>query len=144
MQSQRAQGESEFVFFMKNLLAASAAASVAEIATIPIDTAKVRLQIQGKSEEAVPKYNGFMGTMKTITAEEGPAALYNGLTAGLQRQILFAGLRIGLYIPVRNMIAGELKPGENPTLKTKILAALCTGAIGISIANPTDVVKIRL
>ena len=42
------------------------------------------------------------------------------------------------------MIAGELKPGENPTLPTKILAALCTGAIGISIANPTDVVKIRL
>ena len=42
------------------------------------------------------------------------------------------------------MIAGELKPGENPTLRVKILAALCTGAIGISIANPTDVVKIRM
>jgi len=57
---------------------------------------------------------------------------------------VFAGLRIGLYIPVRNMIAGELKPGENPTLTTKILAALCTGAIGITVANPTDVVKVRL
>lgn len=42
------------------------------------------------------------------------------------------------------MIAGELKPGENPTLKTKILAGLCTGAIGISIANPTDVVKVKM
>ena len=42
------------------------------------------------------------------------------------------------------MIAGELKPGENPTLTTKILAALCTGAIGITVANPTDVVKVRL
>lgn len=42
------------------------------------------------------------------------------------------------------MIAGELKPGENPTLATKILAALATGTIGISIANPTDVVKVRL
>lgn len=85
-----------------------------------------------------------MGTMKTIAAEEGPFALYNGLSAGLQRQIVFAGLRIGLYIPVRNLIAGELKPGENPTLRVKILAGLCTGAIGISIANPTDVVKVRL
>jgi solute carrier family 25 uncoupling protein 8/9 len=45
---------------------------------------------------------------------------------------------------VRNAIAGELKPGENPSLRTKILAGLCTGAIGISVANPTDVVKIRL
>jgi len=58
--------------------------------------------------------------------------------------MIFAGLRIGLYIPVRNLIAGELKPGENPTLAVKILAALCTGCIGISVANPTDVVKVRL
>lgn len=146
MQAQKREGESELVFFMKNLLAASTAGCVAEVATIPIDTAKVRLQIQGKNLDpnTLPKYNGFMGTMKTITAEEGPRALYNGLAAGLQRQILFAGLRIGLYVPVRNMIAGELKPGENPTLATKILAGLATGAIGISIANPTDVVKVRM
>ena len=43
MQSQRAEGESAAKFFMKNLLAASTAGCVAEIATIPIDTAKVRL-----------------------------------------------------------------------------------------------------
>src|SRR6185436_3247042 len=42
------------------------------------------------------------------------------------------------------MIAGELKPGENPTLGTKVLAGLSTGAIAITFANPTDVVKIRL
>jgi len=45
---------------------------------------------------------------------------------------------------VRNLIAGELKPGENPSIGVKILAGLMTGAIGISVANPTDVVKIRL
>lgn len=68
MQAQRAPGESDFKFFMKNLLAASVAGCVAEIATIPIDTAKVRLQIQGKSADPniKPKYQGFMGTMKTI------------------------------------------------------------------------------
>jgi hypothetical protein len=27
---------------------------------------------------------------------------------------------------------------------TKILAAMATGTIGISVANPTDVVKVRL
>lgn len=91
-----------------------------------------------------PKYQGFLHTLSTVSREEGFFSLYNGLNPGLQRQFIFAGLRIGLYIPVRNMIAGELKPGENPTLMTKILAGLCTGAIGISVANPTDVVKIRL
>jgi len=42
------------------------------------------------------------------------------------------------------MICGELKPGENPTLLTKIFAAMITGTIGISVANPTDVVKVKL
>lgn len=69
---------------MKNVAAAATAACIAEIATIPIDTVKVRLQIQNKvaSGEA-PKYNGFLGTAKTIAGEEGITALYNGLTAGL-------------------------------------------------------------
>lgn len=70
--------------------------------------------------------------------------MFNGLNPGLQRQFIFAGIRIGLYAPVRNMYAGELKPGENPTLLVKILAGLTTGAIGICVANPTDVVKVRL
>lgn len=85
MQAQRAEGESALKFFLKNVAAASTAACVAEIATIPIDTAKVRLQIQGKNmnPSVTPKYNGFLGTMKTISAEEGPRALYNGLSAGL-------------------------------------------------------------
>lgn len=43
MQAQRAEGESAIKFFLKNLACASAAACVAEFATIPIDTAKVRL-----------------------------------------------------------------------------------------------------
>lgn len=146
MNVQRAEGESAIKFFLKNVGAAATAACIAEIATIPVDTAKVRLQVQGKSTTpgVAPKYNGFLGTMKTIAGEEGPRALYNGLSAGLQRQIVFAGLRIGLYVPVRTAIAGELKPGETPSLRTKILAAMCTGTIGISVANPTDVVKVKM
>ena len=42
------------------------------------------------------------------------------------------------------MICGPLKPGENPTLLQKIAAGLASGAIGISVANPTDVVKVRM
>ncbi len=130
---------------MKNVGSAATAACIAEIATIPIDTVKVRLQIQSKmASGAAPKYNGFLGTAKTVASEEGFFALYNGLTAGLQRQVVFAGLRIGLYVPVRTLIAGELKPGENPTLAVKILAAMATGTIGICVANPTDLVKVRL
>ena len=43
MNTQRREGESKAVFFLKNVLSASAAAMIAEVATIPLDTAKVRL-----------------------------------------------------------------------------------------------------
>lgn len=145
MQVQRAEGESALKFFLKNVASAATAACIAEIATIPIDTVKVRLQIQSKMASGEkPKYVGFLGTARTIASEEGFVSLYNGLTAGLQRQVVFAGLRIGLYVPVRTLIAGELKPGENPTLLVKIAAAMATGTIGICVANPTDLVKVRM
>ena len=91
-----------------------------------------------------PKYNGMFHSIKTIFAEEGPKALWKGITAGLQRQVVFAGIRIGLYPSVRDAICGPLKEGQQPTMGQRILAALLTGAIGISVASPTDVVKIRL
>ena len=79
-----------------------------------------------------------------MAAEEGFTSLWSGLSPGLQRQFINSGLRIGLYVPIRNIICGPMKPGENPTLLQKILAGLATGAIGISVANPTDLVKIRM
>ena len=84
MNVQKAEGESAIKFFFKNVGCAATAACVAEIATIPIDTVKVRLQIQSKQVgNEAPKYNGFLGNAKTIAGEEGFTALYNGLTAGL-------------------------------------------------------------
>jgi hypothetical protein len=62
------------------------AACTAEIVTLPIDTAKVRLQIQHAPVAGMqPKYRGMIGTMGTIAKEEGAAALWAGLTPGLHR-----------------------------------------------------------
>jgi solute carrier family 25 uncoupling protein 8/9 len=121
------------------------AGSVAEIFTIPLDTAKVRLQIQGtnlKPGDTI-KYKGLIGTALTIAREEGPASLYKGLSAGLQRQMVFASIRIGAYDSVKQLFVAKDFTGEIPLFK-KILAALTTGAVGIMVANPTDVVKVRL
>lgn len=85
-----------------------------------------------------------MQTMGKVSAEEGPFALWSGLVPGLQRQFINAGLRVGMYIPIRDVITGPLKPGENPSLLQKIAAGMCSGALGIAVANPTDVVKIRM
>ncbi|KAJ6424873.1 hypothetical protein OIU84_025612 [Salix udensis] len=123
------------------------AACFAEFCTIPLDTAKVRLQLQRKilATEGVslPKYRGLLGTVATIAREEGLAALWKGITAGLHRQFIYGGLRIGLYEPVKTFLVGSDFVGDIP-LYQKILAALLTGAMAIVIANPTDLVKVRL
>lgn len=62
-----------------------------------------------------------------------------GLTPGLQRQFIFTGLRLGLYEHVRNMFADDQ---GHTGLGGRIAAALMTSALGITVANPADVVKV--
>ena len=82
--------------------------------------------------------------MGKVASEEGPLALFGGLSAGLQRQLIFAGLRIGLYVPIRDMITGPLPEGVYPSMMQKVSTALITGTIAISVANPTDLVKVKM
>lgn len=59
------------------------------------------VQLQGESQIAegvgALKYRGVFGTITTMVRTEGARSLYNGLVAGLQRQMSFASVRIGLY-----------------------------------------------
>ncbi|GAQ86261.1 Mitochondrial oxidative phosphorylation uncoupling protein [Klebsormidium nitens] len=134
---------------LQNFAASAIAACTAEVTTLPIDTAKVRLQLQGKAiageggKLAELKYRGLLGTVGTVAKEEGVGALWKGVVPGLHRQVLFGGLRIGLYEPVKNLYVGKDFQGDVPLIK-KIAAGLTTGALGILVANPTDLVKVRL
>ena len=87
----------------KTFPASAFSACFAELCTLPFDTGKVRLQLQGTPTPGVtPKYKGLIGTVGTIAKEEGAAALWKGWQPGLHRQCLFGGLRIGLYDPVKS------------------------------------------
>lgn len=75
-----------------------------QLCTIPLDTAKVRLQLQKRAalgeEGDTAKYKGLLGTVATIAKEEGLLALWKGIIPGLHRQFIYGGLRISLYEPV--------------------------------------------
>ncbi|KAI5675058.1 hypothetical protein M9H77_06008 [Catharanthus roseus] len=137
------------ISFAGIFLSSAIAACFAELCTIPLDTAKVRLQLQKRatlSEEeggTGAKYKGLFATILTIAKEEGLLALWKGIIPGLHRQCLYGGLRIGLYGPVKTFLIGSAATGD-VSLFIKILAALITGAIAIAVANPTDLVKVRL
>jgi len=129
-------------------VSAGLAGCIADAMTFPLDVAKVRLQIQGEVGEAKTafKYRGMFGTIVTIARQEGPLALYNGIVPGLQRQVCFCSVRLGLYDTVKGQYIkffnAQDSGGANVLLR--ILAACTTGAIAVSVAQPTDVVKVRM
>ena len=66
------------------------AAVSAEIATFPVDTAKVRLQLQGQTKDhrwSKMRYTGTVHCLACITKEEGIRAVYKGLAPALIRQV---------------------------------------------------------
>ncbi|NWH42378.1 UCP3 protein, partial [Chloropsis hardwickii] len=126
-------------------VSAGMAGCIADLCTFPLDTAKVRLQIQG--EVRIPRtissveYRGVLGTLSTMVRTEGARSLYSGLAAGLQRQMSFASIRIGLYDSVKQLYTP--KGAENTGMATRLLAGCTTGAVAVACAQPTDVVKVR-
>nr|XP_035934829.1 mitochondrial brown fat uncoupling protein 1 isoform X2 [Halichoerus grypus] len=125
------------------IFSAGVAACVADVITFPLDTAKVRLQIQGECQTSrAIRYKGVLGTVTTLAKTEGPMKLYSGLPAGLQRQISFASLRIGLYDTVLEFFSTEKETTAG--LGSKIAAGLTTGGVAVFIGQPTEVVKVRL
>ncbi|KAJ8280171.1 hypothetical protein GJAV_G00051390 [Gymnothorax javanicus] len=123
---------------------AGLAACFADLVTFPLDTAKVRLQIQGEAQAKgtakVMKYRGVFGTIATMVRTEGPRSLYSGLVAGLHRQMSFASVRIGLYDSMKKFYT---RGSENAGIVSRLMAGCTTGAMAVTFAQPTDVVKVR-
>uniref|UniRef100_A0A4X2LLA3 Uncoupling protein 2 n=1 Tax=Vombatus ursinus TaxID=29139 RepID=A0A4X2LLA3_VOMUR len=127
-------------------LGAGTAAYIADLITFPLDMAKVQLQIQGESQGAIrassatAQYQGVMGTILIMVKTEDSGSLYNGLVAGLQRQVSFASVQIGLYDSVKQFYT---KGSEHAGIGSRLLAGCTTGALPVGVAQPTDVVKVR-
>jgi len=117
----------------------------------PMDVIKVRLQLQNQLEKvsvahfygAQTRYHGFSHAAVTIIKEEGVQGLMKGITASMIRELSYSSLRLGLYDPIKNFLAPNTKDKNDFTLMQKIMAGALSGAIGSSIVNPTDLVKIR-
>ncbi|XP_072752604.1 dicarboxylate carrier UCP2 isoform X2 [Anoplolepis gracilipes] len=141
------------------LLTAGTAACIADLATFPLDTAKVRMQIAGEGQALLlasaegsvfavrAGQPGLFQTIGNIIRIEGARSLYGGLSAGLQRQMCFASIRLGLYDSVKSLYAGIFDGDRNGTsmnIGVRVAAGITTGALAVLVAQPTDVVKVRL
>ncbi|XP_056350997.1 dicarboxylate carrier SLC25A8-like isoform X3 [Oenanthe melanoleuca] len=122
-------------------VSAGMAGCVADLCTFPLDTAKVQGEVRIPQTIGSVEYRGVVGTLSTMVRTEGARSLYRGLAAGLQRQMSFASIRIGLYDSVKQLYTP--KGAENIGMSTRLLAGCTTGAVAVACAQPTDVVKVR-
>eukprot|EP01038_Epipyxis_sp_PR26KG_P006961 gene6961-9516_t len=108
----------------------------------PMDVSKTRLQI----ETTKGVRTNLQGVMVRLYKEGGILGLWKpGLSASIIREFLSSGPRAGFYVPVRNELRKHFDESDPfQSALSKILAALTTGTMGAMIANPIDVLKIRL
>lgn len=133
------------------LLTAGCAACVADVLTFPLDTIKVRLQIQGEAAavaaagSAVGHPRGVWSALLSVARQEGVSSLYSGLVPGLQRQMAFSAVRIGAYDSFKNYYQ-ELTGIDRGMglMLIRVSAGVTTGTLAILLAQPTDVVKVRM
>jgi len=124
---------------------AGLAACIADMFTFPLDTTKVRLQIQGEGGVAAVQSSGVLRTLANIVKYEGVTALYSGIVPGLQRQMAFSAIRIGAYETVRESYREMTGARDGlQMLGVRIAAGVTTGTLAILVAQPTDVVKVRM
>eukprot|EP00003_Mantamonas_plastica_P014323 TRINITY_DN2484_c0_g4_i1.p1 TRINITY_DN2484_c0_g4~~TRINITY_DN2484_c0_g4_i1.p1 ORF type:complete len:308 (-),score=96.28 TRINITY_DN2484_c0_g4_i1:15-938(-) len=113
--------------------------------TNPIDVAKVRLQLQGESSGQTKKYTGILNALKTMKNEEGIVRGWGrGMQATLMREASYSSLRLGMYDPIKDIVAGnDDSHGLAMPLWKKIAAGGISGALSGALANPFDLIKVR-
>lgn len=126
--------------FLVGFLAGAVGSSISETITIPLDTAKVRMMLYGMSG----KYATVSSTLRTIKTEQGFARLWKGFDAAIARQIVFAGLKLALYEPLKVAVCSNEEEIKMTPLHKKIFAGVVGGGIACYFASPFDLVKIRM
>lgn len=147
---------------LENFALSALAPSMAVIFTLPFDTVKVRMQLQGEvkfmkdaagktvrvSTDKVYK-NSFDCLWKTFKYE-GIRGLEKGLAPSILKESSKNVFRLGLYDPILTMMHPRDNDDDNklnistaPAWKRMFAGGIC-GALGAVSANPFELVKTRL
>jgi len=100
------------------------------------------MQIRSGFVTSTQYRNSFLA-VHSIVSREGIGALWKGISPALLRQSTYGSMRYGFYSPFKNLLGVPDNPRLVPLWK-KVVAGSASGAISSIIANPTDLVKIRM
>ena len=132
---------------LREIAAGSIASSTTASIFSPLECVKTRMQVQMDPTANVLKiYNrGFGRALLSIFKSDGILLTWShGFVGFVGRDFLYSGLRIGCYPTVRALYAGEGTDKASVSLLTKIAAGATTGGVGSAVANPFDVIRVRM
>lgn len=121
------------------------ASCTAEFGTFPIDTTKTRLQVQGQhnSLHTELRYRGMTHALAEISKHEGYRALYAGIAPAVLRQSTYGTIKFGTYYTLKKFVA-QYRQDPKEDVFMNVLCAVTAGMLSSAIANPTDVLKVRM
>lgn len=130
-------------------ISSALASGLAEIATLPTDVVKVRLQIQQDlPNQNIVKYRGFIDCTYRIIKEESVLALWKGFIPALVRQVLYSSMSLVIYEPVTHFLTLTTQKitGKNheSSFTHRFVAGGISGVIGIICFNWTEVIKTQM
>mmetsp|Transcript_23025 Transcript_23025/g.64765 ORF Transcript_23025/g.64765 Transcript_23025/m.64765 type:complete len:335 (-) Transcript_23025:141-1145(-) len=137
----------------REMAAASCAMTATSVVFNPFDVVKTKLQTQNQLSKDASKriYTGTLHCARRCILEDGlvRGLWLPGLIASIMRDIVNGGIRMGGYAAAVRALHEQVPWGAPsgalaPTFGTRVLAGLLTGFTGAILANPTDVVKVRL
>lgn len=118
--------------------------TTATLFTHPIDTVKLRLQLQGAyAARDGPRYNGLVSGLYRVSRDEGIFALYYGISPAILRAATYSATRLGMYEPLRTKFT-ELSGKTEAGFGVKIAASVSSGAMGAFVGNPCELIKVRM
>ena len=103
----------------------------------PANTAAVRLNLASQSS-AVPV--SFPQFISQLAKEKKLMSLYDGLSAGVARQVVYATARLGLFEVIRDELA-KYRPTD---IYSRLVSGCVSGGIASLMACPIEVSLVRL
>ncbi|CAE7244425.1 PUMP1 [Symbiodinium natans] len=125
--------------FLGDVAAAGLGAAVTDTIFNPLAMITVRLQV----DKDKVLYRDLRQCALRIFQEEGLLGLWlPGLVATWMRAFTQTGLRLGLYPSIKRLYQSAGLGDDN--LAVKICSGATTGSLGAAIANPVDLIRVRL
>lgn len=115
------------------------AGSCACVLSNPFEVVKTRFQLQGELAGGEQRYRSLRHAFRTIWKEEGVRGIQRGLGASVGFQVVFNGVRIGLFDHVKAFMYTDAAPAVST-----LASGATTGCMSAAVASPLFMVKCRL